>query len=167
MEIDDASDFYSILYNGHVKHRLRSISVINSNTATDILYLYNNTQPQRTVSWFVQAFRTESCTKFLCSVSSVRPTLLICETWLDLKSVHARCWLQMPVSQNAKTRRYISKNNKGHVSIHYFKNIQNLLTNGCMVFLLLVRQYLYKVFDLSGYCLNNKYSFIFTFSYQQ
>lgn len=155
------------MYNSHVKHRLRSISVINSNTATDILYLCNNTQPQRTVSWFVQAFRTESCTKFLCSVSTLRSTLLICKTWLDLKSVHARCWLQMPVSQNAKTRRYISRNNKGHVSIHYFKNIQNPLTNGSMDFLLLVRQYFYKVFDLSGYYLKKKYNFNFTFSYQQ
>jgi len=73
----------------------------------------------------------------------------------------------MPVSQNAKTRRYISRNNKGHVSIHYFKNIQKPLTNGSMDFLLLVRQYFYKVFDLSGYYLNKKYNFNFTFSYQQ
>jgi hypothetical protein len=73
----------------------------------------------------------------------------------------------MPVSQNAKTRRYISRNNKGHVSIHYFKNIQNPLTNGSMDFLLLVRQYFYKVFDLSGYYLKKKYNFNFTFSYQQ
>lgn len=134
METDDTSDFYTILYNGHVKHRLRSISVINSNTATYVLYLYNNTQPQRTVSWFVQAFRTESCMKFLCSVSSFRSKLLICKTWLDVKSVHAKCWLQMPVSQNAKTRRYISKNNNEHVSIHYFKNIQNPLMDAWIFF---------------------------------
>jgi len=158
LETDNTSDFNSILYNGHVKHRLRSISLIISNTATDVPYLYNNTQPQRTVSWFVQAFRTESCTKFLCSVSSLRSTLLICKSWLDLKSACARSWLQMHLSQNAKTRRYISKNNKGHVCIHYFKSIQNSLTNGRKDFLLLVRQYFYKVFDLSGYYLNKKYN---------
>lgn len=141
--------------------------MINSNTATDILYLYNNTQPQRTVSWFVQAFRIESCMKFLCSVSNLRSTLSTCKTWLDLRSAHARCWLQLPVSQNAKTRRYISKNNKGLVSKHYFKNIQKPLTKGSMDFLLLVWQYFYRVFDQTGYYLNKKYYLNFKFSYQQ
>lgn len=127
METDDTSDFYSILYNGHVKYRRRSISVINSNTATDILYLYNNTQPQRTVSWFVQAFRTESCTKFLCAVFSLRSTLLICKTWLGIWSQHLQgadfryLFHKMPRPEDTSVK--IKKDMFLYINLKTFKNL--------------------------------------------